>query len=333
MKANRWIHGALLACLLACLWAPAPAQARKQVMVITQRGCEEVCRSFQASLRAQGEVEFIMRDVAGDLQRVSAIVAEARQRRPDLVATWGTSITLAVVGTHDAVDPARHLSDIPVVYMYVGSPVDSRIAVSAARSGRPNVAGANTAVPLDAQINLMQSYRPLRRVALVYNANEPAAAAQAASVTRALQARQLAVHATQIALLPSGQPDARAIDAALDAVARHQPDFLYYIGSSFTLAHIDTLSRGAVARGMPMFSALEPAYRQGDVLLGLISPLASIGQIAAFQAGRILFEGGAPGALDSPTLSRHSVLVNMRAARALRMYPPMNLLKFAEVVD
>ena len=77
MKANRWIHGALLACLLACLWAPAPAQARKQVMVITQRGCEEVCRSFQASLRAQGEVEFIMRDVAGDLQRVSASVASS----------------------------------------------------------------------------------------------------------------------------------------------------------------------------------------------------------------------------------------------------------------
>ena len=39
------------------------------------------------------------------------------------------------------------------------------------------VAGANTTVPLDAQINLMESYRPLSRVAMVYNANEPAAAA------------------------------------------------------------------------------------------------------------------------------------------------------------
>ena len=329
MKTSRLMYLTVLLCLLA----PHVAQARKQVMVITQRGCEEVCRSFRANLQAQGEVDFIMRDVANDLQRVPAIVAEARQRRPDLVATWGTSITLAVVGPYDAVDPARHLTGIPVVYMYVGNPVDSKIARSTVKSGRPMVAGANTTVPLDAQINLMESYRPLSRVAMVYNANEPAAAAQAASVRRALQARRLQVHGAEIALLPSGLPDPRGIETALDEVARHQPDFLYYVGSSFTLAHIDLLARGAIARGIPVFSALEPAYRKGNVLLGLISPLASIGQIAAFQAGRVLFGGQSPGELSSPTLSRHSVLIDMRAARSLRMYPPMNLLKFAEVTD
>ena len=82
-----------------------------------------------------------------------------------------------------------------------------------------------------------------------------------------------------------------------------------------------------------MFSATEPAFLPCDVLLWLISPLAGIGQAAAHPAGQILFLGKRPGELASPTLTRHSVLINMHAARALRIYPPMKLMRFAELTE
>jgi putative ABC transport system substrate-binding protein len=264
---------------------------------------------------------------------VPAIVAEARQLRPDLIATWGTGITQAVIGRHDAVDPMVHVTDIPVVYMYVGNPVESRIARDANQSGRPNVAGANTSVPIDAQINLLTRYRKVERIAMLYN-DDPAAVSQAASARRAMEARGIAVLERRIpALAGTKRPDPAAIEPAIEALAADRPDFLYYVGSSFTLANVGTITSAAIGRGIPAFSPLEPAYRKGEMLLGLISPLAGVGQIAAYQAGQILFHGKAPGALPSPTLTRHSVLINMRAARALKAYPPMKLMQFAEITD
>jgi len=331
---NRSVPWRAALALMLALAGPGVALAAKQVMIVTNRGCEEVCTAFRQNLESQGEVVFIMRDIQGDTGRVPGIVAEARRLRPDLIATWGTGITQAVIGRHDAVDPAVHITDIPVVYMYVGNPVESRIARDLQQSGRPNVAGANTSVPIEAQINLLTAYRTVERVAMLYNADEPAAVSQAASARRAFENRGIAVRETRVTTLPDGKrPDPAAIEPAIAALAADRPDFLYYVGSSFTLANVGTITSAAIARGIPAFSALEPAYRKGEMLLGLISPLAGVGQIAAYQAGQILFHGKAPGALPSPTLTRHSVLINMRAARALKAYPPMKLMQFAEITD
>jgi putative ABC transport system substrate-binding protein len=119
----------------------------------------------------------------------------------------------------------------------------------------------------------------------------------------------------------------------MDRLAQDKPDFIYHIGSSFTLAHAGRISQAANERGIPIFTTFEPAYRKGSILLGLTSPLSGIGQIGAYQAGQILFNGRKPGDLNSPTLSRHSVLINMNAARQLKAYPPMKLLQFAEITN
>lgn len=307
--------------------------AERTVTIITGRGCEEVCQSFRRHLERQGPVRVQIRDTAGDLSRVAGFVAEARRERPDLVATWGTGITVAAVGRIGEVDPTRHLTDIPVVYMYVGNPVESGIAASAHRSGRPNVAGANTSVPIEAQLNLLRSYRKIDRIGMLINGDEPAAQAQARSARAVFEQAGIAVELVDLSAPGAGRPDPSAIAPALDRLAASRPDFLYYVGSAFTLAHIDAIGRLATERGLPLFSPLEPAYRRGEILLGLISPLSGIGQVAAYQAGRILFEGATPGALDTPALTRYSVLINMRAARALGAYPPMKLLQFSEVTS
>jgi len=225
----------------------------------------------------------------------------------------------------------EYVSDIPVVYMYVGNPVESKIARDPQHSGRANVAGANTSVPMQEQINLLTSYRKFGKVGMLYNANEPAALAQAASAREAFQARGVQVVEAQLKLDKSGRPNAADIPGAVAALAQSKPDFLYHIGSTFTLQQIAAISDAAIANGIPMFSSSESAFRNGDVLLGLVSSLAAIGEVSAYQAGQILFHGQRPGDLTTPTVTRHSVLINMHAARALQLYPPMKLLQFAEL--
>jgi putative ABC transport system substrate-binding protein len=329
--ASRALSVGLLTCALALpglAWA-----AGKKVLIITNRGCEEICRSFEQGLQSQGEISLIVRDIGGDTSKVPAIVSEARSMKVDLIATWGTGVTLAVIGKRDNVDPSKHVTDIPVVYLYVGNPVESGIAQDTTRSGRPNVAGANTSVPIDAQINLMQSYRTISRVGMLFNVDEPAAVLQAAAVRKQFESRKVAVTSVELPKGADGKADAASIEPGMDRLAQDKPDFIYHIGSSFTLAQAGRISQAANERGIPIFTTFEPAYRKGSILLGLTSPLSGIGQIGAYQAGQILFNGRKPGDLNSPTLSRHSVLINMNAARQLKAYPPMKLLQFAEITN
>jgi putative ABC transport system substrate-binding protein len=321
--------------LLVCtLLLPGLARAAgKKVMIITNRGCEEICRSFEQGLQSQGEISLIVRDIAGDTKKVPAIIDEARAMKVDLIATWGTGVTLAVIGKRDAVDPAKHVTDIPVVYLFVGNPVESGIAVDTKRSGRPNVAGANTTVPVEAQINLMMSYRKVSRVGMIFNVDEPAAVLQAASVRKQFEARSVAVSVVELPKGLDGKADPESIEPGIERLAQDKPEFIYYIGSSFTLANSKRIGELAMQRGIPVFTGFEQTYRKGSILLGLTSPLTGIGQIGAYQAGQILFNDRKPGDLNSPTLTRHSVLINMDAARQLKAYPPMKLLQFAELTN
>lgn len=329
LAGNAWPAGKSLAGAAAAAVLVKP----KQVYLITNRGCEEVCRSFQHSLASQGPVNFILRDIDGDTSRMPPLVEEARRLRPDLIATWGTGITLAMVGAYDAPRREGYISDIPVVYMYVGNPVESKVAREAGRSGRDNVAGANTAVPMAAQINLLSAYRKVRKVGMLYNTNEPAAVAQAAEARQNLQSRSIEVAEVKLPLGADGRPSAADIPGALAALAQQKVDFLYSVGSTFTLQQVEAISQGAIGLGLPMFTSAESAFRKGDILLGLISPLAGIGQVSAYQAAQILFHDKRAGDLATPTLTRHSVLINMRAARSLRLYPPMKMLQFAEIAE
>jgi len=324
-----------LVTLAVSLLIPAPSIAvtPKKVLIITNRGCEEICKSFQQNLQSQGEVSFVVRDIGGDTKKVPSIVSEARSLKVDLIATWGTGVTLAVVGKHDETDPVRFVTDIPVVYLYVGNPVQSKIAIDTKRSGRANVAGANTSVPIEAQVNLIKSYRDVTKVGMVFNTDEPAAVAQAATARKQFESAQVGVELVELAKGPDGKPQSEAIVAGIDELASKKVAFIYHVGSSFMLANTSLMSEAATARGLPIFTAQEPAYRKGDVLLGLISPLAGIGQIGAYQAGQILFGNRKPGELDTPTLARYSVLINMKTARQLKAYPPMKLLQFAEITN
>jgi len=87
-------------------------------------------------LRGRLPVEFLVRDVAGERSKVREFVEEARRERVDLIYTFGTSVTLDVVGAPGKVDPAVHVTDVPVVFNIVADPVGAGLAPAFAATGR-----------------------------------------------------------------------------------------------------------------------------------------------------------------------------------------------------
>ncbi|WP_207486035.1 ABC transporter substrate binding protein [Arenibaculum pallidiluteum] len=330
----------LAVCGAATAFAEAPqaeaaraSASRPLVFLITWRGCEQACRGFHDYVaRMKLPVEVVERDAGQDRRAIGGLVDEARARRAAAIVTWGNDVTYEVVGPYDAVDPARHVTDIPVVYMYVSGAVEGKISRGEDATGRPNIAGTDYVVPLSAQINAINAYRPSRRIGMLYDP------AQEGSVQRMEAIRDLAPRmdftliAVPLPLGATGRPDAARLAEAMDTLAAQQPDFVYFGLSSFLIQQVKPFTALALERGLPVFSGGQLPVEQADALLGLFTRLDQIGALAGSQVESILTQNIAPGEMPIARLNRFTLMVNMSVARTLEVYPPISIVRVADFI-
>ena len=303
------------------------------IFMIVWRGCEDACRGFKDYVRERGfATEVVVRDAARDRSALPGFVREARERRADLVVTWGTSVTRGVVGAMDAVDPETHITDIPAVFMIVADPVGARIVTNYDSSGRANVTGTRNRVPEAVQMKAIRAYRSFQRLGLVYNKNELNSVLNAEKIAdlAADMGFELVTHA--LPLRENGKPSADDIPAALHAMKRAEVDFVYVGSSSFLMANRDRFTREALEMGLPVAAAYEDMAAKSHALVAVASRYYNVGRLAGFQAEQVLVRGLNPVDIPIRSLRRFSYVVNMETARRLGVYPPLTVLRYAEIV-
>jgi putative ABC transport system substrate-binding protein len=327
---------ALLAVLVPTAVTPAHAAdpVPHHIMMLLFRGCEEACQAFQDYFRRQRiPVRFTVRDAAQDASKVPGFVAEAKQLRPDLLVTWGTSVTMATVGKWGAVDPARHVTDIPVLFMIVSQPLELGIVPSLASSKR-NITGTLYLLRLEDQLQAARSYFDFRRVGFLVN---PAEANSKASLDelKALAGKfNYSVTTETLDVDPATKkPLTESLPAKVDALAKAGVDILYMSPDSFLNANRQIVTGTALAAKLPVFAAAEAPVTKADALFGVVNRYDQVGRFTAYQAVRILRDRVAPSAIAIELPRQFSFLINLRAARELQRYPPLPLLDIAEIVQ
>jgi len=188
--------------------------------------------------------------------------------------------------------------------------------------------------PLETQFNAIQAYRPFRKIGYLHNPAEPNSQIILRDL-RALAKRQgLEVIDASLTLNASQTPDAAQIAPLVADIAARGADLLY-IGPITFLAftHRDAITQAALQQRLPTFCTTESIVRRSDCLFGLFSNDTNVGRFAGFMAHQILVEKNPVSAVPASTLQRFSLLVNMRTAKALDLYPPMLLLNVAEVIN
>ena len=324
---------ALGSTLPRALAAPAVAAARPpRIFMILFRGETAVERGFRDYFAVNGmPVELIVRDVALDVSKVPQLVAEARAMKADLIYTWGTPITLAVVGKEGAVDPAKHVTDIPVVFTMVASPRGSGLVSSRTTSGR-NITGACHVVPAIQQLGAIRAYRRFDRLAIIFNPAEPNSLQNVKELRALAASERFQLLERPVPLDAKGQPMAAALPAMVEELARDNVQLLYIGPDSFLAANRKVLTEAALAHRLPSFSATEILLREGKALFGLVSGYESVGRLTAHKVQQILRQRIAPAAIPVETLARFSYLVNMSVAAQLDLYPPLKVLNYAELM-
>ncbi|HME23896.1 MAG TPA: ABC transporter substrate-binding protein [Acetobacteraceae bacterium] len=311
----------------------APAvHAPFRILMILFRGETEVEKGFRDYLRDHHvPVDITVRNLHEDLSGLPAVIAEAKADRPDLVYTWGTGITLGVLGEYDRVDPKVNITDLPVLFTMVTSPTGSRLIPSPGDSSR-NFTGVSHVAPLQTQLRAMQAYRHITRLAVIYNPTEPNSALAVRDLLRLCESEDIALIAEPVPLDSAGRPRADTLPALVDKIAIREPQFLYIGPDTFIGDNRDVITAEAIRDNLPVFTGTELEIRTSNAMAGLVTSYYDVGIFAAYKAEQILVDHTPPGEIPIETLRRFKYIIKMGVARQLGLYPPIGLIGYAEII-
>jgi putative ABC transport system substrate-binding protein len=313
------IAGAILATPLA---RAAQQSAKIPVVGVLQaapfRG-DPTQSEFVVSFRELGyedgrNVRLVLRSAEAHLDRLPGLVAELVQMKADVIVAFGTPTTRA------AIDASKM---VPIA-MFVGDPIGSGFVGSLARPGG-NVTGvSNNMGDIAAKrVQLLNELAPAaRRIAVLYNSDDPVTASQLRETERA--APQLAV---EVRFFPVRAED-RLIAAFQELLEWKAEGLLWLSGQErpFIPATIDFAAKHRLPMMVPRREQVEAG--------GLICyyPVQSeLNRRLAAQVDKIL-KGAKPGDLPVEQPTRFDLVINLKTAAGLGLTVPQSLLARADKV-
>ncbi|MEM9044512.1 MAG: ABC transporter substrate-binding protein [Pseudomonadota bacterium] len=316
----------------------AIAQDRKSVFMVLWRGetrVEEGFRAYVAEKNLALDLEIV--SLERDLSNLPSTLEKIREADPDLVYTWGTSTTLGIAGRDPNLasgpdDFPPQVLDKPIVFTMVSQPVRSRIVPELGPSGR-NVTGVSHIIPMETQLQAMQAYMPVDRVAVIYTDTEPNSVLAVEQLLDVGQEIGIKVDAYPVPLDSTGAPDPLVLPQMVQDAAAAGPQFLYMGPDSFIGQYAKIVTDAANELQLATFASTERTLASSDSLYGLVAPYTEVGRLTAQKVEAVLFEGKDPSEVPVDTLQRFSYQVRIDVAREIGVYPAMSLMDYAEIID
>jgi hypothetical protein len=132
----------LTLCFAALIGTATNADTKKIFVVTWESECEYSCQGFIETIENSGfDAEVILRRANQDKSKFSGFIEEPRQVGADLIATYGTSVTLGILGRRSDDGDHRFVDGISGVFWYVADPFGTGIAENFEGSGRPHITG------------------------------------------------------------------------------------------------------------------------------------------------------------------------------------------------
>lgn len=303
-----------------------------RITMVVFRGCEEACKGFTDYWKDRKiPVEIELLDVKTDTKKIPEFIAHVKKTKPDLLVTWGTTVSLQMLGTVANVDPAKHVTDIPALFMIASTPVGSGLVRSLAVPGR-NVSGTLYIVPVDTQLNVAKLYMPFKKIGFLFNETEDNSKVVFAELQAAQSKFNFELISRKVPLNQAGKPDPASLPKLVSELAEEKVDFLYFAPDTFLLLNRNAITKKAVSAELPVLATSEAVVLESDALFGVVNRYYTVGQLTASKAEQVLVQKIAPRDIPVSAPPGFSLIVNMRIALRLEKYPPIRVLKIAEIV-
>ena len=254
----------------------------------------------------------------GQYERFPALVAELIAAKVDVIVTAGTPAALAVKKT---------TTTVPLVMVAVGDPVGTGLVPSLARPDG-NLTGLSSVAPdLEGKrLELLREIVPsVSHIAVFLNSVNPF---HVASMRQALAAgKTLGIKVQQYDIRKSED-----LDGAFAALRKERPDALLILADRVFLHNRQRMMDFTQEQRLPNVNAYKELVEAG----GLISYGPSYEDMhkrAAIYVNKIL-KGAKPGNLPIEQPTKFTLVVNLKAAKALGIsMPPTVLSRADEVIE
>ncbi len=333
------IRSFVLLCLLAVSFTAYPDRSFAadvkpfRITMVVFRGCEEACMGFKSYFSERKiPVQIEILDAKTNSQLLPQFVKQVKANKPDLLVTWGTTVSLAMLGTVDNVDPAKHITDIPALFMIASTPVGSGLVKSLNAPGR-NVTGTLYVLPVDTQLQVARLYMPFKRIGYIFNTTENNSKVVKNELDLAQSKFDFELVSANVPLNPEGKPDASSLPQLVDELAKKKVDLIYFAPDTFLLLNRNVITKEAVKQNLPVLAVSEPVVLESDALFGVVNRYTTVGQLTASKAEMILVKKIPPQSIPVVAPPGFSLIVNMRVAKELKLYPPIRVVKIAETVN
>jgi putative ABC transport system substrate-binding protein len=92
-------------------------------------------------------------------------------------------------------------------------------------------------------------------------------------------------------------------------------------------------TQAAIANGLKTFASIQAPLKSGRALFGLIANQYNLGRFTGLKAKQILVNREPAASIPVEVLSHFSYVVDLNVAKELGAYPPMLVMRFAEIVS
>jgi putative ABC transport system substrate-binding protein len=279
--------------------------------------------SFREGLRELGyeegrNIAIEYRWADGQYERFAALVTELIAAKVDVIVTAGTPAALAV---------KKATSTVPLVMVAVGDPVGTGLVPSLARPDG-NLTGLSSVAPdLEGKrLELLREIVPsVSRIAVFINSVNPFHAtsmrqAQSAGKTLGVKVQQYDIRKSE------------DLDGAFAAIRKERPDALLILADRVFLHNRERIVDFTEEQRLPNVSAYKEVVEAGG-LMSYGPSYEDMHKRAAIYVNKIL-KGAKPGNLPIEQPTKFTLVVNLKAAKALGIsMPPAVLSRADDVIE
>jgi ABC-type uncharacterized transport system substrate-binding protein len=249
-------------------------------------------------------------------ERLPGLVAELVASKVDVIVTNGYPAAVAA---------KEGTSTVPIVISGAGDPVKTHLVASLARPGG-NVTGISDVAAQLAPKRLeflKEAVPSLKRVAMLYNANDP-------GMSLRYEASATVAKELGVSVQPLGVREPDDFEEAFAAMNHEMPDGLLMVSDSLTRLNRKRVYDYAAAHRLPAIYEADSFVRDGGLMSYGPDGIEAIDRVASLVA-RIL-KGAKPADLPLEQPTRFRLVINLRTAKALGLAVPPTLLARADEV-
>ncbi|MDA9556434.1 ABC transporter substrate-binding protein [Vibrio sp.] len=326
-----------LSFILNTLFSPTLALAstatdedQKTVALLLWRGITDAERGFMDYLNRTGNVKFVYLDAEKDKNKLNANIKALNTIQPDLVYTFGTTVTRTLIGTEYNPTEFSLNGSTPSVFSIVTDPVGSKLVGDKNEHSR-NFTGVSHIVPHTVQLKAIKQLNHVKKIGVLFNPQEDNSVITANKLHLNSFKHKMRVHLYPFSIT-DGKPDISSLQSNLKRMKEDNIDLVYLPPDSFVISNSKVIVSQIHDANLMTFSATESPIRKNNALLGIVSRYYNVGQFAGYKAKQILFDHINVKDIPIEAMSEYSYIVNMNAAKKLDYYPPVSILKMSELI-